>query len=100
MADTAKKHSIMFNSIRMFYQDWHMITAEQVQEFVPYTITQEECDEILGKTNSDTDASQSGTNMSDTGNDSSKAPVDNGGASAENDKTSATDTSNDGDSKA
>lgn len=100
MADKTKKHSILFNNVRMYYQDWHMITAEQVQEFVPYTITQEECDEILGITHSDTDASQSGTNTSDTDNGGSKVPGDNGDTNAGNDKTPAPNTANDGNSKA
>lgn len=41
-------HSYAFANIKMYYQDWKMMTAEQVKSVVPFSITQAECDEILG----------------------------------------------------
>lgn len=41
-------HSYAFENIKMYYQDWKMITAEIVKSLVPFSITQAECDEILG----------------------------------------------------
>ncbi|MBA1395203.1 XkdX family protein [Lactobacillus sp. XV13L] len=41
-------HSLMFQSLKTAFQDWKMMTEEMVKTFVPYSITQAECDEILG----------------------------------------------------
>ena len=41
-------HSYAFANIKMYYQDWKMMTAEIVKSLVPFSITQAECDEILG----------------------------------------------------
>lgn len=41
-------HSYAFENIKMYYQDWKMMTAEIVKSLVPFSITQAECDEILG----------------------------------------------------
>ena len=41
-------HSYAFANVKMYYQDWKMMTAEIVKSLVPFSITQAECDEILG----------------------------------------------------
>ncbi|WP_423774712.1 XkdX family protein, partial [Bombilactobacillus mellifer] len=41
-------HSYAFENIKMYYQDWKMMTEEIVKSLVPFSITQAECDEILG----------------------------------------------------
>lgn len=41
-------HSYAFANIKMYYQDWKMMTEEIVKSLVPFSITQAECDEILG----------------------------------------------------
>lgn len=40
-------HTPMFESVKQFY-DWELYTRDQVKELVPFTITEEECTEILG----------------------------------------------------
>ena len=40
-----------YDLIRSYYQDWNIYTEEQVYRFVEYgKITQEQADEIVGKT--------------------------------------------------
>ncbi len=41
-------HSFAFDTVKAAYQDWKMMTEDVVKSLVPYSITQAECDEILG----------------------------------------------------
>ena len=43
-----RKHGPLFRTLKIYYQDWKIIDAEELKVYIPYSITQEDYDEIVG----------------------------------------------------
>ena len=69
MADQ-RQHGYLFRTLKIFYQDWKIIDAEELKVYIPYSITQEDYDEIVGINSSTT----AGSNQADDNQSSSAAP--------------------------
>ena len=60
-----RKHGPLFRTLKIYYQDWKIIDAEELKVYIPYSITQEDYDEIVGiNSSSPVDNNQTGTDQS------------------------------------
>ena len=60
-----RKHGPLFRTLKIYYQDWKIIDAEELKVYIPYSITQEDYDEIVGiNSNTATGSNQAGNSQS------------------------------------
>lgn len=65
-----RKHGPLFRTLKIYYQDWKIIDAEELKVYIPYSITQEDYDEIVGIDSSQT----AGTGQTNNTQSSSTTP--------------------------